>query len=121
MNIIHKITNFIDYVIEDFSTPFYRLLVLLLYLIYIVTTIGIAYINPDYASYLNRLIQFFIAIVLVIRFNPFRKKLTCNVNDRTFILASSFFLLINDEFITYIKNIFSKYVPLKKLSINNQM
>ena len=119
MNIIHKITNFIDYIIEDFSTPFYRLLVLLLYIIYIVTAIGIAYVNPDYAIYLNRVIQFFIAIVLLIRFNPFRKKLTCNINDRTFILASSFFLLINDEFIAYIKSIFSKYILLQDIMHGN--
>ena len=99
MNILHDFTNFIDYMIEYFSTPVYYLLVLLIYVIYIVSAVGIAYINPDYAIYLNHVIQLFIAVVLIIRFNPFRKKLTCNINDRTFILASSFFLLINDEFV----------------------
>ena len=115
MNILHDFTNFIDYMIEYFSTPVYYLLVLLIYVIYIVSAIGIAYINPDYAIYLNHVIQLFIAVVLIIRFNPFRKKLTCNINDRTFILASSFFLLINDEFVQYLKSIFSKYIPFKEL------
>ncbi len=115
MNILQEFTNFIDYVIEDFSTPIYYLLVILIYFIYFVTAIGIAYINPDYAIYLNHTIQLFIAVVLIIRFNPFRKKLTCNMNDRTFILASSFFLLINDEFMAYLKSFFSKYIPFKEL------
>ncbi len=115
MNILHDFTNFIDYMIEYFSTPVYYLLVLLIYVIYIVSAVGIAYINPDYAIYLNHVIQLFIAVVLIIRFNPFRKKLTCNINDRTFILASSFFLLINDEFVQYLKSIFSKYIPFKEL------
>lgn len=115
MNILHDFTNFIDYMIEYFSTPVYYLLVLLIYVIYIVSAVGIAYINPDYAIYLNHVIQLFIAVVLIIRFNPFRKKLTCNINDRTFILASSFFLLINDEFVQYLKSIFSNYIPFKEL------
>ena len=115
MNILQEFTNFIDYVIEDFSTPIYYLLVILIYFIYFVTAIGIAYINPDYGIYLNHIIQLFIAVVLIIRFNPFRKKLTCNMNDRTFILASSFFLLVNDEFMAYLKSLFSKYIPFKEL------
>ena len=115
MNIFHEFTKFIDYIIEDFSVPFYRLLILILYFIYIVSAVGITYINPDYTYYLNHIIKLLIAIVLVIRFNPFRKKLTCNMNDRTFILASSFFLLINDEFMAYLKSLFSKYTPFKEL------
>lgn len=115
MNIFQNFTEFIDYMIEYFSTPVYYLLILLIYIIYAVSAIGITYINPDYAIYLNHIIQFFIAVVLIIRFNPFRKKLTCNMNDRTFILASSFFLLINDEFVQYLKSLFSKYIPFKEL------
>lgn len=115
MNILQEFTEFIDYIIESFSTPVYYLLVVLIYLIYIITAIGIAYINPEYAIYLNHVIQLFIAVVLIIRFNPFRKKLNCNMNDRTFILASSFFLLVNDEFVTYIKNMFKKYISLQDI------
>ena len=55
---------------------------------------------------LNMIIQFFIAFVLFIRFNPFQKRITCNRNDRIFILASCFFLLVNDEFTDYMRTFF---------------
>ena len=113
MNIFHEFTKFIDYIIEDFSVPFYRLLILILYFIYIVSAVGITYINPDYTYYLNHIIKLLIAIVLVIRFNPFRNTLNCNKNDRIFILASCFFLLTSEGFIEYLKLIFEKYFPLK--------
>ena len=61
MNIIQKLTNNVDYMIEDFSAPIYRLLILLMYLIYIISAIGIAYINPNYTDYLNHVIKIFIA------------------------------------------------------------
>ena len=113
MNIIQKLTNNVDYMIEDFSAPIYRLLILLMYLIYIISAIGIAYINPNYTDYLNHVIKIFIALVLIIRFNPFRNTLNCNKNDRTFILASCFFLLTSEGFIEYLKLIFEKYFSLK--------
>ena len=49
MNIFQNFTEFIDYMIEYFSTPVYYLLILLIYIIYAVSAIGITYINPDYA------------------------------------------------------------------------
>ena len=55
MNILQEFTEFIDYIIESFSTPIYYLLVVLIYLIYIITAIGIVYINPEYAIYLQML------------------------------------------------------------------
>ena len=48
----------------------------------------------------------FIAFVLFIRFNPFQKRITCNRNDRMFVLASCFFLLVNDEFTDYMRTFF---------------
>lgn len=103
-----NIINYIDAFVEYFSAPVYHLLILLLYITYIIAIIGITYINPNYTRYLSILIQSFIALVLMIRFNPLRKKINCDKNDKTLIFASAFYLLFNDEFTNYIVDYFKK-------------
>ncbi len=98
--------------IENISPQVYFLLVTISYLIYIISIIGLAYIEPKYTKTLNMIIQYFIAVILFLRFNPFRKHVICNKNDRIFILASSFFLLVNDEFTNYVRSWFQKTVSL---------
>ena len=98
--------------IENISPHVYFLLVTLWYLVYVISIIGLAYIEPKYIKTLNTVIQYFIAIILFIRFNPFRKHVICNKNDRIFILASSFFLLVNDEFTDYVRSWFQRTVYL---------
>ena len=117
LNIIDYIDSFVEY----FSAPVYHLLILLLYITYIVAIIGVSYINTDYTRYLSIIIQLFIAFILMVRFNPLRKKLKCNNNDRTLVFASAFYLLFNDEFTNYVIDYFKENQILnfmkKKLEI----
>ena len=70
---------------------------------------GIASVNPDYTDYLNNFVQVFIAIILIIRFNPLRK-LNCTSNDRIFIMSSATFLLINEGFSSILHKYFQDVV-----------
>ena len=85
------------------SVYFYYFLVSILYTIYIVTFLGIYYVNPEYSKYLSIFIRLFISIFLLIRFNPF-SKLVINTNDSILISASAFFLLINTGVTEYLYN-----------------
>ena len=105
---IEKTFNTLNKIVEKISPQLYFLLIGIWYMIYFITIIGLAYVNPVYVKYLNTIIQTFIALVLFIRFNPFQKKMTCHRNDRIFILASCSFLLINDEFTDYIRSFFRR-------------
>jgi hypothetical protein len=120
-DIVLNIIEYIDSFVEYFSAPVYHLLILLLYITYIVAIIGVSYINTDYTRYLSIIIQLFIAFILMVRFNPLRKKLKCNNNDRTLVFASAFYLLFNDEFTNYVIDYFKKNQILnfmkKKLEI----
>lgn len=98
--------------IENISPHVYFLLITTWYIVYVVSIVGLAYIDPKYTKWLNVIIQYFIAVILFIRFNPFRKHISCNKNDRIFILASSFFLLVNDEFTNYVRSWFQKTVSM---------
>jgi len=120
-DIVLNIIEYIDSFVEYFSAPVYHLLILLLYITYIVAIIGVSYINTDYTRYLSIIIQLFIAFILMVRFNPLRKKLKCNNNDRTLVFASAFYLLFNDEFTNYVIDYFKENQILsfmkKKLEI----
>jgi len=106
--LINAAANFIDSLVDYFSAPVYHMLIILLYISYIIAIIGISYINPEYTRYLSIIIQLFIALVLMVRFNPLRKQMTCNKNDRTLIFASAFYLLFNDEFTNYVVEYFKE-------------
>ena len=104
LSILHYIDSFVEY----FSAPVYHLLIILLYITYIVAIVGVSYINTDYTRYLSIIIQLFIAFILMVRFNPLRKKMKCNNNDRTLVFASAFYLLFNDEFTNYVIDYFKE-------------
>lgn len=112
--VIKKTLNTINKFVEKVSPQVYFLLIGIWYIVYFVTIIGLAYVDPIYVKTLNTIIQTFIAFVLFIRFNPFQKHLTCNRNDRIFILASCFFLLINDEFTNYMRTFFRDRIDTLK-------
>jgi len=108
-----------DSLIDTFSGPIYNALIILLYVTYVIAIIGVTYINPEYTRYLTLIIQSFIAIVLMVRFNPFRKKVQFSDNDRTLIFSAAFYLLINDEFTQYIIDYMKdKFIPI---NINNNI
>ena len=104
-----KVLNYIDSFVEYFSAPVYHLLIVLLYITYIIAIVGVSYINTDYTRYLSIIIQLFIAFILMVRFNPLRKNLKCNKNDRTLVFASAFYLLFNDEFTNYVIDYFKEH------------
>ena len=105
-----SILQSIDSAIEPISAPVYYWMVGIVYVIYFISMFGIASINPNYTDYLNNAVQVFIAIILIIRFNPLRK-LTCTANDRVLIMSSAMFLLINDGISSVLRKHFQEFFP----------
>lgn len=112
---IKKLLNTVNNIVEKISPQLYFLLIGIWYIFYFISIAGLAYIEPQYVKTLNTIIQTFVAFVLFVRFNPFQKKMICNRNDRIFILASCFFLLLNDELTEYIRSFFQKRIDQLKL------
>jgi hypothetical protein len=52
-------------------------------------------INYTYLRYFSSFIQFYIAVFLIVRFNPFKKNISLNEGDARVIYGSGIFLLIN--------------------------
>lgn len=86
----------IDKFIREMSLPIYYWMIFSLYFLYLVTILGISYFSnmTSYIHYLSSFIQVFVAIVLIIRFNPFRHIKLVD-SDVPLIFASALFLLLN--------------------------
>jgi len=100
-----------DSKISQVSSSVYYLIIGITYFLYFVSLLGIAYIKPSYTKYLNTFIRIFVAFVLLIRFNPWRK-ITCTSNDRVIIMASAVFLLINEGIAVIIRQYFQDLVQM---------
>lgn len=84
----------IDAFLDKIASPIYYWLIGLFYLFYLAAFFGFFYVQPAYIHVLSAVIQIFISIVLLIRFNPFRKHAVYESNN-ILVFACAFFLLIN--------------------------
>lgn len=88
-----------DGIIQHLTFLFYITLIVIYNLFYIVIFVGLT--NKQqvvfYAKQLNYFIHCFIALFLILRFNPFGlpKKHVLSENDTTIIFSSGIFLLVN--------------------------
>ena len=97
--ILEKIDDIVDY-----AGKHYSYLSVALYAAYIVLFLGVVNFNPSYITELKLLMQVVICVVLIYRFNPFRKH-ELKKYDATIIFSSAIFLLVN----TGIAEVFERY------------
>ena len=97
--ILDKIDNIVDYAVKH-----YTYLSIVLYSAYIVLFLGVVNFNPSYITELKLLMQVVICVVLIYRFNPFRKH-ELKKYDANIIFSSAIFLLVN----TGIAEVFERY------------
>jgi hypothetical protein len=107
--ILEKIDDVVDY-----AGKHYSYLSLALYSAYIVLFLGVVNFNPSYITELKLLMQVVVCVVLIYRFNPFRKH-ELKKYDATIIFSSAMFLLVN----TGIAEVFERYwlkLPLDEIN-----
>ncbi len=82
------------------------------FLLFALTFTGVANIEPLYAVYLRRFLQYYICLFLIIRFNPYIKHSNISKRDTLFdrkiAFTSGIFLLLSTSIMDYI----SKYIPI---------
>lgn len=105
------IMGFFNYLSNNSATMYY-ILVTFFYLAYILAFLGIYYVEPKYTEYLSIVIRLFVAIVLLIRFNPYFK-VRFNENDKILISAAAFFLLVNTGVTEVLFYYFDKISPFR--------
>jgi hypothetical protein len=93
MQLIEYIDNFLDGLV-----PYYIYGIVFFHVAYIMLFIGIFQFNKKYLNILDILIQTFICVFLIIKFNPFRKHILKS-SDVQIIFGSATFLLLNLSFV----------------------
>jgi len=89
-----NILDQIDEILDKVASPIYYWFIGILYLAYIATFMGVFYIGKTYLHTLSTIIQVFISLVLMVRFNPLRKH-AVSQNTNVLVFACAFFLLLN--------------------------
>jgi hypothetical protein len=93
--LFNNISDKIDKVLNNAISPVYKFLWLLLGILYFATFLGVWFANIAYVKYVSSIFQTFIALVLIIRFNPLRNEIQLQHYDRDIIFASGTFILLN--------------------------
>jgi hypothetical protein len=84
-----------DQMLQTIASPLYTWLLVLIYATYISAAFGLWYVYPDAVHSLTNMMQVLIALVLILRFHPFRTTTYNPAFDHRFIFASAILLLIN--------------------------
>lgn len=119
INALNPFFEMIDRVLDKITSPIYYWFLIMIYFLYFATFLGILYVNKSYIHNLSVFMQTFIAIILIIRFNPLRKH-NLREGDNTLIFGSALFLLINvgltERFSNYVHKMWDNNI---KPNINN--
>ena len=72
----------------------YRYSTIIYYFLYALSLVGVSLVAPLYLTYFSSLVKIYISLFLIYKFNPFKKKITCNDYDKSLIFNSAIFLLL---------------------------
>ena len=79
---------------ESIKLQLFKIFIVFIYITYILTFLGISYIDSSKLRLFSIFIQFIISIILIIRFNPFNDHELTEF-DRAIIFSSASFLFVN--------------------------
>jgi hypothetical protein len=100
--------NFMNLTITDIQLYAFDLFIIITYIVYVATLLGITKTRPQYLSELDNYVKIYIALFLIWRFNMFRK-IEFTELDRKIVFSSALFLLattaVNNILITYLNQI----------------
>jgi hypothetical protein len=110
-----RLLNYVDEVLDKHKVNIYIWLFAIPYVLYFIAFFGIWHVNPSYIQVISVIMQLYVALFLMIRFNPFIKHEFRPYDDRL-IFASAFLLLTNAG----VTSVFTQYVlnPITNATTN---
>ena len=111
MSVLNSVVSSMDKLLDHITRPVYYMLFGTLYFLYIVIFFGLFYINTKYVRMWIMIIQIFIALVLIIRFNPIRQH-TLTKTDSDIIFSCGIFLLLNSFLAENIMSYLSQHIHI---------
>ena len=95
--------------------------VIISFIIYLSTALGIAIISPTYIDTLDYWVRFYIALFLLIRFNPFVGKIHFTDLDRKIAFNAGLFLLTTIGVKQILQNYIANYVKASVSDIETKI
>jgi hypothetical protein len=100
-------------ILYDFQHNAFTLFIILSYVLFFVSLIGLWKNAPKYIQHLDGYVKVYICLFLIYRFNPFRSKISFTELDRKIVFSAALFLLTT----TAVSNIALKYFSDFKTNI----
>jgi len=89
--------------LDKIKKPLYIFFMVIIYFSYFLIFAGLYYVNQNYIHTFSTLLQIFISLFLVIRFNPFRKP-ELREFDASIIFSCAILLFMNAGLTQIVKN-----------------
>ena len=83
----------LDYIINQ-AGKYYRIVPIILTILYGLLFVGVIYINPEYLQNFRTIMQLFVCLFLIYRFHPYKEHVLKKY-DAQIIFSSAIFLLVN--------------------------
>ena len=105
LDLLHKLSS------NKWHQQLYKYFLYISYSLFILSLLGVTLFDTNYLAILNNIIKLYIAIILIIRFNPFIKvnfdshKREDIVFDREISFSAGILLLLSMVMTKYIKNL----------------
>lgn len=116
-----KPQNKVDQALETHMKPTYMILITGFYILYVLIFLGITYIAPQYIRFISNFIYILLAIILIIKFNPFRSNPTLMPSDGALIFGAAIFILINVGITEFAMSFFDSVKTLFNIDMNPMM
>tara|TARA_B100000902_G_scaffold400050_1_gene475213 strand:+ start:7356 stop:7679 length:324 start_codon:yes stop_codon:yes gene_type:complete len=89
------------------------------YILYLFVILGVTKYAPEYLNIIKNIIKIYVAIILIIKFNPINfKQKKLSEFDNNLIFSSGLFLLLSTSIISILEKYFLKVI---KIPINDVM
>lgn len=106
-NILEKIKDYGD---KKWHQYIYTYLMWGFLLIYIISLMGVATINPSYISTVDTIAKLYVALLLMIRFNPFVRVNKMTTFDKELAWNAGVFLFLSSTIVVAVKRQFTDYI-----------
>lgn len=101
-----------DIINHSFTQKAYYFITISIWIMYIIALTGVITFNPTYISTLDNVAKLYVAIFLILRFNPFIKNVEMTKFDKEVVWSAGVFLLLSSTITIAAKTYFKDKIKI---------
>ena len=95
---------------HKFTQKFYYFITVSMWILYIIALTGVISFNPNYLSTLDTVAKLYVAVFLMMRFNPFVKTTEMSSFDKEIAWSAGVFLFLSSTITAAVKSYFNNKI-----------